>query len=154
MAGTKLFLGQTTMALRLRMGMLARIRIGKITKKTGMRLGNGRLGVLSKAGSDTDLRRWFQLLGPTDFAISYCADKKKKVGAFGPDHNHLSSGQLRLLLLDENPLDATPPNNSNIKRALGWDKTFVACMIMMPFNKVEVGSMWVVSFLQLTHNNQ
>ena len=76
------------MALRLRMGMLARIRIGKITKKTGMRLGNGRLGVLGKAGSgDTDLRRWFQLLGRTDLAISYCSDKKKKVGAFGPDHN-------------------------------------------------------------------
>ena len=58
------------MALRLRMGMLARIRIGKITK-TGMRLGNMRFGVLSKAGSDTDLRRWFQLLGRTDFAISF-----------------------------------------------------------------------------------
>ena len=58
--------------------------------------------------SDTDLRsRWFQLLRRTDFAISYCSDKKKKVGAFGPDHNHLSSGQLRLLLLDENSLDAT-----------------------------------------------
>ena len=75
-----------------------------------MRLGNGRLGVLSKAGSDTDLRRWFQLLGRTDFAISYCSDKKKKVGAFGPDHNHLSSGQLRLLLLDEGPLDGALPN--------------------------------------------
>ena len=70
------------MALRLRMGMLARIRIGKITK-TGMRLGNGRLGVLSKAGSDTDLRRWFQLLGRTDFAISYCSDKKKRLEPSG-----------------------------------------------------------------------
>ena len=94
-ATTKLFL-KLTMAHRFRIGMLARIRIG-----------NGRLGVLSKAGGDTDLRRWFQLLGRTDFAISYCSDKKKKVGAFGPDHNHLSSGQLRLLLLDENSLDAT-----------------------------------------------
>ena len=93
------------MALRLRMGMLARIRICMISK-TWMRLCM-RIGVRSKAGSDTDLRRWFQLLGRTDFAISYCSDKKKKVGAFGPDHNHLSSGQLRLLLLDENSLDAT-----------------------------------------------
>ena len=75
--------------------MLARIRIGNT--KIGMRF----------AISDTDLRRWFQLLGRTDFAISYCSDKKKKVGAFGPDHNHLSSGQLRLLLLDEGSLDAT-----------------------------------------------
>ena len=80
-ATTKLFL-KLTMAHRFRIGMLARIRIGKITK-TGMRLGNGRLGVLSKAGSDTDLRRWFQLLGRTDFAISYCSDKKKRLEPSG-----------------------------------------------------------------------
>ena len=64
-ATTKLFLGQTTMALRLRMGMLARIWIGNTMR-------------MRCPISDTDLRRWFQLLRRTDFAISYCSDKKKK----------------------------------------------------------------------------